>query len=82
MSKVWFISGGGAGTAKAAWRAGNRVITTGRNLDKVSNACGVVASENIAFVQLDVSDEGQPKAAVEQAGKQFGRADVVLNSPV
>jgi len=84
MSKVWFITGAGsgigAGTAKAALRAGNRVLATGRNLDKVRNTYRDVASENIAFVELDVVDEAKAKAAVEQAVKQFGRIDVVVNN--
>ena len=84
MSKVWFITGAGsgigAGTAKAALRAGDRVVATGRNLAKVRNAYSDVASENITFVQLDVADEAQAKAAVEEAVKQFGRIDVVVNN--
>ncbi len=84
MSKVWFITGAGsgigAGTAKAALRAGDRVVATGRNLDKVRNAYRDVASENITFVQLDVADEAQAKAAAEEAVKQLGRLDVVVNS--
>jgi NAD(P)-dependent dehydrogenase (short-subunit alcohol dehydrogenase family) len=69
MSKVWFITGAGsgigAGIAKAALQAGDRVVATGRNLDKVRNALRDVASENVAFIQLDVADEAQAKAAVE-----------------
>lgn len=84
MSKVWFITGAGsgigAGVAKAALRAGDRVVATGRNLDKVRNALRDVASENIAFVQLDVADEAQAEAAVEQAVKRFGRIDVAVNN--
>ena len=41
MSKVWFITGAGSGLgtgiAKAALRAGDRVVATGRNLEKVRN---------------------------------------------
>ena len=55
MSKVWLITGAGssigAGTAKAALQAGDRVVATGRNLDKVRHALRDVASENLAFVQ-------------------------------
>lgn len=57
MSKVWFITGAGsgigAGAARAALKAGDRVIATGRNLDKVRNALRD-ATENVAFAQLDV----------------------------
>ena len=84
MSKVWFITGAGsgigAGTAKAALKAGDRVVATGRNLDKVRRALGDEAGENIAFVQLDVADEAQAKVAVEQAVQRFGRIDVLVNN--
>ena len=84
MSKVWFITGAGSGigtgTAKAALQSGDRVVATGRNLDKVRNALRDVASENLAFVQLDVSDEVEAKTAVEEAVKRFGRIDVLVNN--
>ena len=84
MSKVWFITGAnsgiGAGIAKAALKAGDRVVATARNLDKVRNALHDVAGDNLAFVQLDVTDEAQAKAAVEEAAKQFGRIDVAVNN--
>ena len=42
MSKVWFVTGAGSGigaaTARAALKAGDRVVATGRNLDKVRHA--------------------------------------------
>src|SRR5579859_2638872 len=84
MSKVWFVTGAGsgigAGIAKAALRAGDRVVATGRNLDKVRIVLRDVASEKLAFVQLDVADEAQAKAAVEDAFKRFGRIDVAVNN--
>jgi NAD(P)-dependent dehydrogenase (short-subunit alcohol dehydrogenase family) len=84
VRKVWFITGAGsgigAGTARAALRAGDRVIATGRNLDKVRNAYRDVTSDKLAFVQLDVADEARAKAAVEEAVKQFGRIDVMVNN--
>jgi NAD(P)-dependent dehydrogenase (short-subunit alcohol dehydrogenase family) len=84
MSKVWFITGAGsgigAGAAKAALKAGDRVVATGRDVQKVRNALRDVASENLEVLQLDVSDEGQATRAVDQAVKRFGRIDVVLNN--
>src|ERR1700751_4252681 len=84
MSKVWLITGAGsgigAGTVKAALRAGDRVVATGRNLDKVRKAFGGETQENLAFVQLDVADESQAKAAVEQAVQRFSRIDVLVNN--
>lgn len=84
MSKVWFVTGAGsgigAGIARAALQAGDRVVATGRNLDKVRNALDDIASENVAFIRLDVADEAQVKAAVEEAVKKFGRIDVLINN--
>src|SRR5580765_336248 len=84
MSKVWFITGAGSGLgtgiAKAALRAGDRVVATGRNLEKVRKAYPDAALENIAFVQLDVADEAQAKAAVDEAVQRFGRIDVLVNN--
>ena len=77
MSKVWFITGAGSGigaaTARAALKAGDRLVATGRNLDKVRNALRDVAGENLALVQLDVANEAQAKPAVDAAIKAFGR---------
>ena len=65
MSKVWFITGAGsgigAGIAKAALKAGDRVVATGRNVDKLRKALGGHGNENLAFVQLDVANEGQAR---------------------
>ena len=84
MTKTWFITGAGsgigAGTARAALKAGDRVVATGRNLDKVSNALRDVAGESLAVVELDVSSEAQAQAAVDEAVKRFGRIDVVVNN--
>jgi NAD(P)-dependent dehydrogenase (short-subunit alcohol dehydrogenase family) len=84
MSKVWLITGAGTGigarTARAALKAGDRVVASGRDLDKVRNALRDVASEKLAFVQLDVADEVQAKAAVDEAVRRFGRIDVLVNN--
>jgi NAD(P)-dependent dehydrogenase (short-subunit alcohol dehydrogenase family) len=84
MSKVWFITGAGSGiganAAKAALAAGNRVVATGRNMQKLRNALGDAAHDNLALLQLDVSDEAQATTAIEQAVNRFGRIDVVVNN--
>ena len=84
MSKVWFITGSGsgigAGIAKAALQAGDRVVATARNLDKARTALHDVTGQNLAFVQLDVTSESQAQAAIAQAVNQFGRIDVAVNN--
>lgn len=84
MSKVWFItgttSGIGASLARAALSAGDRVMATGRNVDKLKAAFEDVASEHLAFAKLDVADEAQAKAAIEKTLHRFGRVDVLVNN--
>lgn len=82
MSKVWFITGAGRGMgvdiAKAALAAGNKVVATGRNIDKVTKAIGV--SADLLVVRLDVTNPGEAQAAVRAAVDQFGRIDVLVNN--
>ena len=72
MSKVWLVTGAnsgiGEGIAKAALRAGDQVVATARNMDKLRAAfAGEDTSAAIALVQLDVSDADQAAAAIAQA---------------
>src|SRR5258708_1114487 len=84
MSKVWFITGAGSGigaaTARAALKAGDRVIATGRNLDKGRRALRDVGGNNLGVGQLDIANEAQAKAAVDEAMKAYGRIDVLVNN--
>lgn len=84
MSKVWFITGAGSGigaaTARAALKAGDRVIATGRNCNKLRSALNDVAGDNLTFVPLDVANEAQARPAVDTAIKAFGRIDVLVNN--
>jgi NAD(P)-dependent dehydrogenase (short-subunit alcohol dehydrogenase family) len=84
LSKVWFITGAGSGigaaTARAALKAGDRVVATGRNLDKVRNALRDVAGASLVFVQLDVANEDQAGTAIDAAVQAFGRIDVAVNN--
>ncbi len=84
MSKVWFITGAGsgigAGTARAALKAGDRVVVTGRDARKIRDAYGILPAETLAVIELDVTSEAQAKAAVDEAVKRFGRIDVLVNN--
>ena len=84
MSKVWFITGAGSGigaaTARAAREGRRSGDRDGPQSEKVCNALSDVAGDNLAFVPLDVANEAQAKAAVDEAMKAFGRIDVLVNN--
>jgi NAD(P)-dependent dehydrogenase (short-subunit alcohol dehydrogenase family) len=80
--KVWLVTGAGRGMgvdiAKAALAAGDAVVATGRNPERVSAALG--AHDDLLVVKLDVTDSADAEAAVQAAVGQFGRIDVLVNN--
>jgi NAD(P)-dependent dehydrogenase (short-subunit alcohol dehydrogenase family) len=82
MSKVWFITGAGRGMgvdiAKAALAAGNKVVATGRNTDKVTQVLG--EAQDVLVVKLDVTKPVDAEAAVKAAVDRFGTIDVLVNN--
>jgi NAD(P)-dependent dehydrogenase (short-subunit alcohol dehydrogenase family) len=82
MSKVWFITGAGRGMglaiAKAVLAAGNSVVATGRNTEKVAKALGQF--ENLLVTRLDVTKAGDAESAVKATMDRFGRIDVLVNN--
>ena len=83
MPKVWFITGASRGFGveftKAALRAGDRVVATGRKAAAVREALGPDTAQLLA-VDLDVTDAVQAKRAVDSAVSKFGTIDVLVNN--
>jgi NADP-dependent 3-hydroxy acid dehydrogenase YdfG len=77
-AKVWFINGAfrgfGAGLAKAALGAGEKVIATGREmpaLDHLGN------HETLYSVGMDVTKDTQVKSGIRDGLSLFGTIDVL-----
>jgi NAD(P)-dependent dehydrogenase (short-subunit alcohol dehydrogenase family) len=80
--KTWFITGAGRGMgvdfAKAALAAGNAVVASGRDSERVSKALG--QSNDLLAVKLDVTSRSDAQSAVRAAVDRFGRIDVLVNN--
>ena len=80
--QVWLITGAGRGLgvdiAKAALAAGHAVVATGRDPNKVKAAIG--DSANLLALKLDVTRLEDAESAVDEAVKEFGRIDVLINN--
>jgi len=81
--KVWLITGASKGigleVAKAALLNGDQVITTSRNLEEQIENIGC-STENLLPLRVDITREGEVKAAITKGIEKFGRIDVVLNN--
>jgi NAD(P)-dependent dehydrogenase (short-subunit alcohol dehydrogenase family) len=80
--KVWLVTGAGRGMgtdiAKAALAAGNAVVATGRDPQRVTAAIG--AHDDLLAIKLDVTNPDDAKAAAQAAVDKFGRVDVLVNN--
>ena len=80
--KVWFVTGAARGMgldfAKAVLAAGDSLVASGRNTDRLSNALG--PSSNLLTVKLDVTRPADAEAALKAAVDRFGRIDVLINN--
>lgn len=81
--KIWFITGASRGFGRiwteAALQRGDKVAATARKLSSIADFREKYG-DNVLTLEMDVTNPGQVKAAVEQAHAHFGRLDVVLNN--
>jgi NAD(P)-dependent dehydrogenase (short-subunit alcohol dehydrogenase family) len=83
MNKVWLITGSasgiGAGIAHAALAAGDQVVATDLNLDRLNEVFGAYGNQ-VLTAQLDIRDQAQAHLAVSATLERFGRIDVLVNN--
>ncbi len=85
--KVAMITGGnggiGFGIAQGLAAAGADVVIAARNQSKTENAVAQIKAEygvNVIGLSLDVLDENQIYATVDQAVKTCGKVDILVNN--
>ena len=85
--KTGFVTGGartlGYDMAEALAEAGADVVITSRTLAKAEASARKIADatgRDVMPLQLDVTDEAQVAAAIDQALGHFGRIDVLINN--
>jgi NAD(P)-dependent dehydrogenase (short-subunit alcohol dehydrogenase family) len=80
--KVWLITGAGRGMgvdiAKAALAAGDAVVATGRNTERVTAALGT--HDDLLVIRLDVTSPNDVQTAARAAVDRFGRIDILVNN--
>ena len=83
QSKVWLITGAGSGIgleiAKAALSAGNKVVATGRDANKVTKAIDD-STNNLLVVKMDVTNPKEISTGINSAIEKFGTIDVLVNN--
>jgi NAD(P)-dependent dehydrogenase (short-subunit alcohol dehydrogenase family) len=83
MPKVWLITGSGNGLgrsiAEAALEAGDHVVAAARRLEELEPLVEKYG-QRVKPVFLDVRNEDQAQAAVQDAVDTFGRLDVLVNN--
>lgn len=83
MSKVWLVTGSGAGLgrviARRALEAGDSVVATARDVSQLDDLVRTYG-ERVRAARVDVSNEDEGRAAVDLACASFGRLDVLVNN--
>jgi len=81
-NRVWFITGASRGfgfeITKAALANGDKVIATVRK--EKEQLAAQFNNDDLFVIEMDVTDEGQVKKAIDEALAHFGKIDVLVNN--
>jgi NAD(P)-dependent dehydrogenase (short-subunit alcohol dehydrogenase family) len=83
MKKTWFITGSSRGLGRslteAVLAAGHNVAATARNTDDLKELA-VKYPDNIYPLKLDVTNNDEITAAIQNTIDRFGQIDVLVNN--
>jgi NADP-dependent 3-hydroxy acid dehydrogenase YdfG len=79
---VWLITGSTSGIGAALVNhlvtVGDKVIASGRNVEK---RLGTLKSDNLALLELDILDSSTAiRTKIEEAWSIFGHIDILMNN--
>lgn len=84
MSKIVLVTGATSGfgkqTAKMFAKAGNKVIATGRRVEKLDELKDELKDFDIYTVVLDIRDKDAVFSAIEKLPKEYEDIDILVNS--
>ena len=82
--RTWLITGANRGLgwhiANAAIAAGDNVVVTGRNLEKITEAFSGYDAKKVVTLALDIAEEDQIRNVVQSAVAIFGKIDILVNN--
>jgi NAD(P)-dependent dehydrogenase (short-subunit alcohol dehydrogenase family) len=83
QGRVWFVTGTSSGFGRSVCEAvlarGERLVATGRDLDRIRPLVASAGDRALAL-RLDVTNATAAREAAEEAVARFGRIDVVVNN--
>jgi short-subunit dehydrogenase len=84
LDKVIVVTGGTDGIGRALvdllMHQGAKVVTCGRNYDKLYQLQTMYAGKTLLAIPADVSNEADCKKIVQQAVNAFGKIDILINN--
>lgn len=84
MSKVWYITGASKGLGlafvKLLLEKGERVAATSRNKENFAGCQEIAGNKNFLPLSVDLSDEQDIAASIENTVKHFNGLDVIINN--
>ncbi len=73
-------SGIGAATAMALAAEGAKVVVAARRRDRLERVVEEAGDADVLVIETDITEDGAPAGMVEDAVREYGRLDIVVNN--